>query len=64
MRNPQYAVLWTTGNINTRPAKRKRKPKEPEGNKHKEVRLSPTIDKHDLDVKKRNAEKFLSSGTR
>ncbi len=28
----------------------------------KEVRLSPTIDKHDLDVKKRNAEKFLSSG--
>ncbi|MDD2574796.1 MAG: translation initiation factor IF-3 [Firmicutes bacterium] len=28
----------------------------------KEVRLSPTIEKHDLDVKRRNAEKFLKSG--
>jgi translation initiation factor IF-3 len=28
----------------------------------KEVRLSPTIEEHDLDVKRRNAEKFLSKG--
>ena len=28
----------------------------------KEVRLSPTIEKHDLEVKRRNAEKFLLSG--
>ncbi|HOC08325.1 MAG TPA: translation initiation factor IF-3 [Bacillota bacterium] len=28
----------------------------------KEVRLSPTIEKHDLEVKRRNAEKFLISG--
>ncbi len=28
----------------------------------KEVRLSPTIEQHDLNVKKRNAQKFLSSG--
>lgn len=28
----------------------------------KEVRLSPTIEKHDLDVKRRNAEKFLGNG--
>ena len=39
------------GKINTRPAKEK-EAKRTEGNKHKEVRLSPTIDKHDLDVKK------------
>jgi translation initiation factor IF-3 len=28
----------------------------------KEVRLSPTIEEHDLNVKKRNAEKFLNNG--
>lgn len=28
----------------------------------KEVRLSPTIEKHDLEVKRRNAEKFLING--
>ncbi|MBA1335793.1 MAG: Translation initiation factor 3 [Firmicutes bacterium] len=28
----------------------------------KEVRLSPTIEDHDLNVKKRNAEKFLNNG--
>lgn len=28
----------------------------------KEVRLSPTIEQHDLDVKRRNAEKFLNNG--
>ena len=28
----------------------------------KEVRLSPTIEKHDLEVKRKNAEKFLLSG--
>ena len=28
----------------------------------KEVRLSPNIDKHDLEVKAKNASKFISSG--
>lgn len=28
----------------------------------KEVRLSPTIEDHDLNVKKKNAEKFLNNG--
>ena len=63
--NPPSASSWTTASTSSsRPSGRRRHGKTSTSWEIKEVRMSPSIDVNDFNVKLRNAQKFLAEGNR
>lgn len=63
MQNHQFVRLWTTVNFVYEQSKKEKEAKKKQKViSIKEIRVSLTIEEHDIDIKAKNARKFLLDG--